>query len=332
MHGIFTIYLKEMEDHFSSMRFLIITALIVMIGVIIASMVGMGMQEELKGVAKPDFVFLLLFTSTGKLFSFVQLIGLLGPLIGIILGFDAINRERTGRTLSKLVAQPIYRDAIINGKFLAGVTMISIVMTSLVLIISGLGIRLVGVVPGADELWRLLIYLVLSILYISFWLGAAILFSVVFRSTATSALASLAVWILLSFFVGLGGGFRRGCDLPGDPDRQHGGGAGILPPKRGDPAGGIAPLACDAVRGRDLDDPRPAEEDAPFLYHDGSIGEALALPVPEPAPAPPERGGRGAFHDLADRDHLRLLRDLLRGLHAPGDPVDIKTMRRLTPP
>jgi len=214
VHGIFTIYFKEMEDHFSSMRFLIITALIVMIGVIIASMVGMGMQEELRGVAKPDFVFLLLFTSTGKLFSFVQLIGLLGPLIGIILGFDAINRERTGRTLSKLVAQPIYRDAIINGKFLAGVTMISIVMTSLVLIIAGLGIRLVGVVPGADELWRLLIYLVLSILYISFWLGAAILFSVVFRSTATSALASLAVWILLSFFVGLGGGFIADAIAP----------------------------------------------------------------------------------------------------------------------
>ncbi len=214
MHGIFTIYFKEMEDHFSSMRFLIITALIVMIGVIIASMVGMGMQEELRGVAKPDFVFLLLFTSTGKLFSFVQLIGLLGPLIGIILGFDAINRERTGRTLSKLVAQPIYRDAIINGKFLAGVTMITIVMTSLILIIAGLGIRLVGVVPGVDELWRLLIYLVLSILYISFWLGAAILFSVVFRSTATSALASLAVWILLSFFVGLGGGFIADAIAP----------------------------------------------------------------------------------------------------------------------
>ncbi len=148
MHGIFTIYRKEMEDHFSSMRFLLITALIVMVGVIIASMVGMGMQEELKGMAKPNFVFLLLFTSTGKLFSFVQFIGFFGPLIGIILGFDAINRERTGRTLSKLVAQPIYRDAIINGKFLAGVTMIAIVMMSLVLIISGLGIRLVGVVPG----------------------------------------------------------------------------------------------------------------------------------------------------------------------------------------
>lgn len=214
MHGIFTIYRKEMEDHFSSTRFLLITALIVMVGVVIASMVGMSMQDELKGMAKPDFIFLLLFTSTGKLFSFVQFIGFFGPLIGIILGFDAINRERTGRTLSKLVSQPIYRDAIINGKFLAGVTMIAIVMVSLVLIISGLGIRLIGVVPGAEELWRLLIYLILSILYISFWLGAAILFSVVFRSTATSALASLAMWIGLSFFIGLGGSLLADAIAP----------------------------------------------------------------------------------------------------------------------
>lgn len=214
LHGIFTIYRKEMEDHFSSIRFLLIAALIVMVGVIIASMVGMSMQDELKGVAKPNFVFLLLFTSTGKLFSFTQFIGFLGPLIGIILGFDAVNRERTGRTLSKLVSQPIYRDAIINAKFLAGVTMISIVMASLVLIISGLGIRLIGVVPGADEVWRLLIYFVLSVLYISFWLGAAILFSVVFRSTATSALASLAAWIFLSFFVGLGGSFLADAVAP----------------------------------------------------------------------------------------------------------------------
>lgn len=214
MHGIFTIYRKEMEDHFSSIRFLLIAALIVMVGVIIASMVGMSMQEELKGIAKPNFVFLLLFTSTGKLFSFTQFIGLLGPLIGIILGFDAVNRERSGRTLSKLVSQPIYRDAIINAKFLAGVTMITIVMVSLVLIISGLGIRLVGVVPGVEEIWRLLIYLILSILYVSFWLGVSILFSVVFRSTATSALASLAAWIFLSFFVGLGGGFLADAIAP----------------------------------------------------------------------------------------------------------------------
>jgi len=214
LHGIFTLFRKELEDHFSSVRFLLISALIVMVGVIIASMVGMGIQEESKGMAKPTLLFLWLFTSTGKLFSFVQFIGFFGPLIGIFLGFDSINRERVSRTLSKLASQPIYRDSIINAKYLAGVTTIAVVLVGIVLIISGLGIRLIGVVPGSEEVLRLAIYVITSILYVSFWLGIAILFSVVFRSTATSALASLAVWIFFSFFVGLGAGFMADALAP----------------------------------------------------------------------------------------------------------------------
>jgi ABC-2 type transport system permease protein len=203
-----------MEDHFSSTRFLLISALIVMVGVIIASMVGMSIQEESKGMAKPTLLFLWLFTSTGKLFSFVQFIGFFGPLIGIFLGFDSINRERVSRTLSKLISQPIYRDSVINAKFLSGVAIIAIVLVAIVLIISGLGIRLIGVVPGVEELWRLVIYLITSILYISFWLGISILFSVIFKSTATSALASLAIWIFFSFFVSLGAGVLADAVVP----------------------------------------------------------------------------------------------------------------------
>lgn len=214
LRGIFTIFRKEMEDHFSSTRFLLISALIVMVGVIIASMVGMSIQEELKGMAKPTLIFLLLFTATGKLFSFVQFIGFFGPLIGIILGFDSINRERVSRTLSKLVSQPIYRDSIINAKFLTGVVTIAIVLVAIVLIISGLGLRMIGVVPGSEEVLRLLIYLIISILYIALWLGISILFSVIFRSTATSALASLAVWIFFSFFVSLGAGVLADAIAP----------------------------------------------------------------------------------------------------------------------
>jgi ABC-2 type transport system permease protein len=212
--GIFTIFIKEMEDQFSSTRFLLIFALIAMVGVIIASMVGMAIQEELRGMAKPTLIFLMLFTSTGKLFSFTQFIGFFGPLIGIILGFDVISRERVSRTLSKLVSQPIYRDSIINAKFLSGVAMITIILVAIMLIISGLGIRLIGVVPGTEEILRIFIYLVITILYISFWLGVSILFSVVFRSSATSALASLALWIFFSFFVSLGAGFLSDAIAP----------------------------------------------------------------------------------------------------------------------
>jgi ABC-2 type transport system permease protein len=55
---------------------------------------------------------------------------------------------------------------------------------------------------------------VLSILYISFWLGISILFSVIFRSTATSALASLALWIFFSIFLGLGANFLANIIAP----------------------------------------------------------------------------------------------------------------------
>lgn len=214
MHGVLTILRKELGDHFNSLRFILITGLIVMVGVIITSLVGMAIQEELKGMTKPTLLFLLLFTSTGKLFSFVQFIGFFGPLLGIFLGFDSINRERISRTLSKLVSQPIYRDSIINAKFLGGVVVIAVVLVATVLLISGLGIRLIGVIPGVEEVSRLALYVLVSLLYISFWLGISILFSVIFRSTATSALASLALWIFFSFFVGLGAGVLADAVAP----------------------------------------------------------------------------------------------------------------------
>jgi ABC-2 type transport system permease protein len=212
--GLRTIFRKELGDHFSSYRFMILFGLIAMVSLITAYMVGLSIKENLSGVAKPRFVFLMLFTSRGALFSLVQFVALFGPLIGLILGFDMINRERNEGTLSKLLSQPIYRDAVVNGKFLAGVVTITIIMVSIVLVVTGLGLRMVGVVPGTEEIWRIMIYLVISIVYISFWLGVAILFSIVFRSIATSALAALAVWIFFSFFISLGANVVAGSMAP----------------------------------------------------------------------------------------------------------------------
>ncbi|UCF72538.1 MAG: ABC transporter permease [Deltaproteobacteria bacterium] len=204
MTGIGAIFRKELADHFSSYRFVILFALIAMVSLITTYMVGIGLSEELSGIAKPKFVFLMLFTSTGPLFSLVQFVAFFGPLIGLILGFDSINRERSTGTLSKLASQPIYRDSIINGKFLSGVVTIAIMLISILLVVSGLGLTLIGVVPGVEEVWRIFIYLIISIFYISFWLGISILFSILFRGIATSALATLAIWIFFSFFVSMG--------------------------------------------------------------------------------------------------------------------------------
>jgi ABC-2 type transport system permease protein len=218
VRGVYTVFRKELADHFSSYRFLILFALITMVSLIMVYMAGMGLREALEGAVKPKFVFLMLFTSTGALFSLSQFVAFFGPLIGLVIGFDAINRERSTGTLSKLVSQPIYRDAIINGKFLAGVATIAIMLTSIALMISGLGILILGVVPGIDEILRVVFYLLISLFYISFWLGVAILFSVLFRSIATSALASVALWIFFSFFVTLGANVLANALVPMEKD------------------------------------------------------------------------------------------------------------------
>ncbi len=206
MNGIRSIVRKELADHFSSYRFIILFALIAMVSLITVYMVGLNIRNELEGIAKPKFIFLMLFTSSGTLFSLVQFVAFFGPLIGLILGFDTINRERNEGTLSKLLSQPIYRDVVINGKFLAGVITITVMLVSIVLLVTGLGLSIVGVIPGMEEFWRICVYLIISIIYVSFWLGVSILFSIVFRSIATSALAALAVWIFFSFFISLGAG------------------------------------------------------------------------------------------------------------------------------
>jgi ABC-2 type transport system permease protein len=214
MHGLTTIVKKELADHFSSYRFLLLFALIAMVSLITVYLVGMQISKDLEGVAKPRYVFLMLFTSSGVRFSLTQFVAFFGPLIGLILGFDMINRERNEGTLSTLLSQPIYRDTVVNGKFLAGVAVIAIMMTSIVLVITGLGLIMVGVTPGVEELVRILIYLLISIVYIAFWLGVAILFSILFRSVATSALAALAVWLFFSFFISLGAGVLASAMTP----------------------------------------------------------------------------------------------------------------------
>jgi len=214
LYGVKAILRKELSDHFSSYRFIILFALIAMVSLITVYMVGLNIKQNLEGVAKPKYIFLMLFTSSGAMFSLADFVGFFGPLIGLILGFDTINRERSEGTLSKLLSQPIYRDTVLNGKFLAGVSVIAVMMVSIVLIITGLGLSMVGVIPGIEEVWRIAVYLAISIVYISFWLGLAMLFSILFRSVATSSLAAMAVWIFFSFFISLGANAVAGALTP----------------------------------------------------------------------------------------------------------------------
>ena len=197
--GAGTVMMKELGDNLSSTRMRLLELLVFLTG---AGAVFATIGEVREVVGEDPFVFLRIFTtSKGEtLPSFAAFLGFLIPIVSIALGFDSVNSEFTGKTMSRILAQPIYRDALLFGKFMAGLTTLAVMLTALWLFVIGLAIFMLGLPPGTEEVLRGFAFLIAAIAYGGVWLGLAMLFSVQFRSAATAALASLAVWLLFAFF------------------------------------------------------------------------------------------------------------------------------------
>ncbi|WP_255372983.1 ABC transporter permease [Chitinophaga sp. YR573] len=194
---------KEVADQLHSLRFIILAALILLtfFGSMYVSMANIS--KAISNSHDPDRLFLylkLLTTTDGSLPPFHIFVGFLGPLLGISLGFDAINSEQSNGTLIRLMAQPVYRDSLINAKFVASLIVISALFLSLNLLMIGGGLIITGVRIEPSEFIRILCFVVLSIIYVSFWLNLSILLSVKFRQTATSALTAIAIWLFFTIF------------------------------------------------------------------------------------------------------------------------------------
>ena len=197
--GLGTVVAKETADHLSSARMRILEALVFLTALYAAYLAIQAIRQT---IGESPFLFLRLLTMTEDPlpFSFIGLLGFLIPLVAIALAFDSVNGEFNRRTLSRVLAQPIYRDALLLGKFLGALLSLSIALIALWLLVIGLGLLLLGLPPSTEEMVRMLGFLVATIAYGGVWLALAMLFSVLFRAPATAALAALGTWLLFSLF------------------------------------------------------------------------------------------------------------------------------------
>ena len=138
--GTMAIALKEAADHLTSARMHLIMLLILLTA---AGAVYAAIDQIKATVSQDPYLFLKLFTvARAPLPSFSGFMGFLLPLVAIALGFDGVNGEFGRRTMSRILAQPIYRDAVLFGKFLGGMLVIAI---ALVIRNVPVGVRLVPV-------------------------------------------------------------------------------------------------------------------------------------------------------------------------------------------
>ena len=203
--GWLVIARKEFGDHVLSARFLV---LLIMLGLATAIPLYFA-ADRIRSVAGDasgaPAVFLALFTLGSEQFAELRadaFVAFVAPLLGLAFAFDAVNGERSEGTLPRLVAQPIHRDDVINGKFAAGLASIGLVLVAVVLLIAGFGMLRLGIVPRPAEVLRIVAWVGVTFAYVSLWLAFGLLLSVLLRRAATAALVGFGVWILITIFGG----------------------------------------------------------------------------------------------------------------------------------
>src|SRR3954454_24370852 len=153
---------KEFGDHLLSVRFFVLLIVLGLAAAIPLYFAADRIRSLAPAASGAPAVFLALFTLGSQQIDLLRVdvfVGLVAPLLGLAFAFDAVNGERSEGTLPRLLAQPIYRDDVINGKFAAGMAAIGLVLVAVVTLIAAFGIIRLGIVPHDQDIARLIVWL-----------------------------------------------------------------------------------------------------------------------------------------------------------------------------
>ena len=201
---------KEFGDHLLSARFVVLVIVLGLAAAIPLYFAAAAIRDVASTVTDAQAIFIALFwlapdagESGIALPSVAGFLAYVAPLLGLAFAFDAINGERAEGTLPRLLSQPIHRDDVINGKFAAGLAVIGVVLIAVIGAIAAFGLIRLGIVPAAPEVLRIVLWVLLTFIYVALWLAFGMLLSVAIRRAATSALVGFGTWLLVTFFGGL---------------------------------------------------------------------------------------------------------------------------------
>ncbi|NJE10364.1 ABC transporter permease [Thermococcus sp. MAR1] len=209
MNPAWNIALKELYTSVKSKRFIVIMALYLLIfGLAVYGIKDYLIQMGVPSVESNEFG---LWGTTGEVYMTplamlfminMMIITVIGAVLGAALGSDAINREVETGTAKVLLGHPVYRDEVINGKFLGMGALI--VLTNLVVYVAIIAVMLIlGIPVDGDSLLRGFLAILATMLYTLVFLSIGVLFSTLFKKPETSMLATVGLAIFLTVFYGI---------------------------------------------------------------------------------------------------------------------------------
>lgn len=201
MGSLWDVARKEVEDSFSSRRFLLILLLFVLLSVASVYLGVRNYEQQMQMFLEGGSAYGSAPEEPSLMEVFEPLltfnIALTAGLLGLLLSYDSIAKERAEETIELLLSYPIYRDEIINGKMVAGIFTVSFAILVSFILSSGLTIFLLDQIPSLEQISRLGFIWIGTTIYITFFLGLGTLLSTVFKSQWRALI--LGVGFLLAF-------------------------------------------------------------------------------------------------------------------------------------
>jgi len=224
---VFTVAGKEFTDHLTSRKFLVILALLLMF-----ALLGMhqGIDQYNKNLESYNQQLQEAGDSAGPgmmperpsiLSVFGYLVSSLVPfggMLAIATGFDLISKEKESRSLKTLLAHPVYRDEVINGKALGGVAALGVALVTAFALT--LAVLLVcSIVPTAGEVVAIGVIGFASLLYLLAFFALALALSVVTKESGHAVIYGLALFFAIAFLLPVFG-TALGDVVAGDPPQR----------------------------------------------------------------------------------------------------------------
>ncbi|MCM1985958.1 ABC transporter permease [Methanococcoides seepicolus] len=185
--NVFVIAQKEVADHLQDTGFLVLLAIYTIIIFSSTYMSGSFVHQESS----------MLLGSIN-----VKMIAMFAPLIGIVLGFDAVVREQKSGSLNVLLTHPLFRDNIIAGKLLGSMLVLAAIIIFSVFVSIGTLLIFYGVEIGYTEIIRIFVFTILTFFYVSIFLGAAVLISTMVKDGTDSLTYNVVVWLFIGILFG----------------------------------------------------------------------------------------------------------------------------------
>ncbi len=212
MQKIITIAKKEATDSLGDKLFLVLLIFLLMLVVISIVVASMDFQnkvveynqsvkilESLGGGA--DSIYAPQFFPLKMLRSVVDYLEILGAVIGIILGYLSISKEKGKNTLQLLLSRPVKRWEIGLGKILGNSFVIWLVLGIAMFFIYGIMGFLGGAQLTGMEIMKLILVFIFSYLYIMFFFGLTSILAIKFKLLFNALLISFVVWLVIVLII-----------------------------------------------------------------------------------------------------------------------------------